>query len=45
MMVKKFMKTFGQEVATKSKFPNQKIVQLRLNLIKEEFDELRAIWQ
>ena len=38
--VKKFMQTFGQEVKTKSSFPNNKIVNLRLDLIKEELEEL-----
>ena len=36
-----FMKTFGQEVKNKSSFGTEKINQLRLNLIKEEFEELR----
>ena len=39
--VKKFMQTFGQEVRTKAGFPNDKIVNLRLDLIKEELSELR----
>jgi predicted HAD superfamily Cof-like phosphohydrolase len=38
--VKKFMQTFGQEVKDKSEFPNEKIVQLRYDLIKEELEEL-----
>ena len=38
--VKIFMKTFGQEVKNKAGFPNDKIQQLRLDLIKEELDEL-----
>jgi len=38
--VKKFMETFGQEIKDKTEFPNEKIVQLRLDLIKEELDEL-----
>ena len=38
--VKKFMQTFGQEVKDKAKFPNDKIVKLRSELIKEEFEEL-----
>ena len=37
--VKKFMKTFGQEVKTKTEFPSDKIVKLRYDLIKEELDE------
>ena len=40
--VKKFMKTFGQEVKTKSEFPSAKIVKLRYDLIKEELDEFEA---
>jgi predicted HAD superfamily Cof-like phosphohydrolase len=38
--VKKFMKTFGQEVKEKNEFPNKKIIQLRYELIKEELEEL-----
>ena len=38
--VKKFMQTFGQEVKDKAMFPNDKIVKLRSELIKEEFEEL-----
>ena len=38
--VKKFMQTFGQEVKSKAEFPNEKIVQLRYELIKEELEEL-----
>ncbi len=34
------MKTFGQEVHTKAKFPNDKIVKLRYDLIHEELEEL-----
>ena len=37
--VKKFMKTFGQEVKTKAEFPSDKIVKLRYDLIREELDE------
>ena len=39
--VKTFMKTFGQEVKIKAEFPEEKIVKLRYNLIKEELDELQ----
>ena len=39
--VKIFMKTFGQEVKEKSSFSSDKINQLRVNLIKEELDELK----
>ena len=35
-----FMKTFGQEVKTKPSFSSEKINKLRLDLIKEELDEL-----
>ena len=38
--VKTFMETYGQEVKTKSEFPDEKIVKLRIDLIKEELDEL-----
>tara|TARA_A100001011_G_scaffold385618_1_gene459939 strand:- start:671 stop:1042 length:372 start_codon:yes stop_codon:yes gene_type:complete len=38
--VRKFMKTFGQEVRTETSFPNEKIIKLRLDLIKEELTEL-----
>ncbi len=39
--VKKFMKTFGQEIREKASFPDDKITSLRYELIKEELDELR----
>ena len=39
--VKKFMQTFGQEVKTGASFPNDKIVNLRLDLIREELSELK----
>ena len=35
-----FMKTFGQDVKTKPSFSTDKINKLRINLIKEELDEL-----
>ena len=38
--VKNFMNIYGQEVKTKPSFPDEKIVQLRYDLIKEELDEL-----
>jgi len=38
--VKNFMKTFGQDVRTKPQFPDNKTMQLRLDLIKEELNEL-----
>ena len=39
--VKKFMQTFGQEVRTNASFPNDKIINLRLDLIREELSELK----
>ena len=38
--VKIFMEKFGQMVRTKPQFPDEKTMQLRLNLIKEELSEL-----
>ena len=38
--VKKFMVTFGQIVRTKPQFPDEKTMQLRHDLIKEELEEL-----
>jgi predicted HAD superfamily Cof-like phosphohydrolase len=38
--VKKFMQTFDQEVKDKAEFPNEKIVKLRYELIREELEEL-----
>ena len=38
--VKTFMETFGQMVRTKPQFPNEKTMQLRYDLIKEELNEL-----
>jgi len=38
--VKKFMQTFGQEIKDKTEFPNENIVRLRYDLIKEELEEL-----
>ena len=35
-----FMKTFGQDVKYSSSFSTDKINELRINLIKEELDEL-----
>ena len=40
LSVKKFMQTFSQEVKNKAEFPNEKIVQLRYDLIGEELEEL-----
>jgi predicted HAD superfamily Cof-like phosphohydrolase len=36
-----FMKTFGQEVKTKPSFSSDKINKLRVDLIKEELEELQ----
>ena len=38
-----FMKTFGQEVKTKPSFSTDKINKLRIDLIKEELEELTAV--
>ena len=38
--VKKFMRTFGQIVRTKPQFPDEKTINLRFDLIKEELNEL-----
>ena len=39
--VKQFMQTFGQEVKTSASFPDDKIMNLRLDLISEELSELK----
>ena len=39
--VRRFMKTFGQEVKNKADFPSEKIVNLRYKLIEEELQELK----
>ena len=39
--VKKFMQTFGQQVKNKAEFPSEKIVNLRIDLIKEELSEFQ----
>ena len=39
--VRKFMKTFGQEVREKASFPDDNIISLRYDLIKEELSELK----
>ena len=39
--VKNFMTTYGQEVKEKAQFPDNKIVQLRVDLIEEELIELK----
>ena len=38
--VKIFMETFGQKVRTKPQFPDNKTMQLRFGLIREELSEL-----
>ncbi len=38
--VKVFMEKFGQMVRTKPQFPDNKTMELRFNLIKEELNEL-----
>ncbi len=40
-----FMKTFGQEVKTKPSFSTDKINKLRIDLIKEELEELTEAMQ
>ena len=39
--VRTFMETFRQIVVTKPQFPDNKTMQLRYDLIKEELDELK----
>ena len=39
--VKTFMNTYGQEVNERATFPENKIVQLRIDLIEEELNELK----
>ena len=39
--VKIFMKTFGQTIRSKPQFPDEKTIQLRFDLIKEELNELK----
>ena len=39
--VKTFMNTYGQDVKEKAEFPENKIVQLRMDLIEEELNELK----
>tara|TARA_Y100000590_G_scaffold461210_1_gene622248 strand:- start:2441 stop:2845 length:405 start_codon:yes stop_codon:yes gene_type:complete len=38
--VKKFMEAFGQKVINKTQFPDEKTMNLRYDLIKEELNEL-----
>ena len=39
--VKTFMNTYGQDVKEKAEFPENKIAQLRIDLIEEELNELK----
>ena len=39
--VKFFMKTYGQEIKEKPEFPEEKTINLRINLIKEELEEFQ----
>ena len=39
--VKAFMNTYGQDVKEKASFPENKVVQLRIDLIEEELNELK----
>ena len=39
--VKAFMNTYGQDVKEKASFPNDTVVQLRVDLIEEELNELK----
>ena len=43
--VKLFMLTYGQEVKTKSEFSDDKTNKLRVDLIKEELDELKKRYE
>ena len=40
--VKLFMQTYGQEVKTKAEFSDEKTNKLRIDLIKEELEELTS---
>ena len=39
--VKIFMETFGQDIKDRAQFPDNKIIELRYSLIKEELNELK----
>ena len=39
--VKIFMKTYGQEIKENPEFPEEKVIDLRISLIKEELDEFQ----
>ena len=43
--VRIFMKTYGQEIKSNPKFPEENIVQLRYVLIKEELNELKTAFK
>ena len=43
--VRIFMKTYGQEIKSNPKFPEENIVQLRYDLIKEELNELKTAFK
>ena len=40
-----FMETYCQEIKTEPMFPNENILRLRYNLIKEELDELQTAFK
>lgn len=40
--VKIFMKTYDQEIKEKPEFPEEKVIDLRISLIKEELDEFQV---
>ena len=40
--VRIFMETYNQEIKQKPSFPDDKIIQLRINLIIEELNELKV---
>ena len=40
-----FMETYRQEIKKKPMFPNENIVRLRYNLIKEELNELKTAFE
>ncbi len=39
--VRIFMETFGQDIKDRAQFPDNKIIELRYSLIKEELNELK----
>tara|TARA_S200000501_G_C20512721_1_gene607692 strand:- start:189 stop:557 length:369 start_codon:yes stop_codon:yes gene_type:complete len=42
LKVKEFMNTFGQEILNRPSFPKKKVTKLRIDLIKEELEELET---